>query len=74
MLTPVKPRRGRPKKVVEPVSEPVAELVQEPTVKVKVICDNLWTSAGKFLKLETAMLPRSEAEWLEGRDQVVVMG
>lgn len=43
-------------------------------VRVKVIVPNLWTSTGKFLKLETATLPRSEAEWLEGREQVVMMG
>lgn len=44
----------------------------EDTAEVKVIVPNLWTSKGKFFKLDSVELPRAEAEWLQGRDQVVI--
>ena len=63
--------------VAEPVKAPAPAPVEKSKaveVRAKVICPNVWTSKGKALKMETVYLPKDEADWLESREQVVVLG
>jgi len=61
---------GRPKKTAEAVApEKVAPL----RVNVRGLWPNIWTSAGKLFRGDTANIPADEAEKLDSMDAVKIL-
>jgi len=57
---------GRPKKKTEAVQTPLR-------VNVRALWPNIWTSAGKLFRGDTANIPADEAERLDSMDAVKIL-